>query len=148
MKILLSDEKDLDITGYNKCLESRLLDAIATDNADEAAKVFHIMLCDAGMTGNPSPDLKELYVDDVGKANVKKTGQGTMFLDATGKPKTEHLEEHDFALGLLDDVKKYVGYGEWDNPNNLIKNDEFFLSSMYNKYGHDAVEKAIDYVEA
>lgn len=139
MKLELSDDVSIDLTGYNKQLESRLIEALQADRADEAAKVFHIMLCDSGMSGNPKPDLKQLFVDEAA---------GVKFLDANGKPKGQEVLEHDFPLGLIDDVHKYLGLGKWDDANNLCKNDEFFLSTMHMRYGYEAVEDAIDYVEA
>ncbi|MGI5023848.1 hypothetical protein [Halobacteriovorax sp. GFR8] len=105
------------------------------------------MLCDSGMTGHPKPNLHEFYVDEVEYEANKKTPHGAVFLDATGKPKQKHKQEFDFQLGLIEDVKKYLGLGEWDTENNLVKGCEFFLSTMYTKYGHDATEDAIDYVE-
>lgn len=147
MKLALGADTELEITGYNKCLDDTLIAAMANDNADEAAKVFHLMLCGAGMTGNPKPNLQELYVDEVEQAAVAKNPNASLFLDANGKPKAAYVQEYDFPLGLLDDVKKYLGLGDWDTPNNLVKSDEFFLSSLYNKYGHDMTESAIDYLE-
>lgn len=141
MKILLCDDASMEIEGYNKVLEDRLIEAIANDRADEAAKIFHIMLCDSGMGGDPHPDLQEYFVNELVAATKPP------FLNAAGKPKQETCQ-HDFQMGLLEDVAKYLGCGKWDDPNNLTKNDEFYLSTLYTRYGHDNVEEAIDYVEA
>lgn len=140
MKILLCDDASLEIDGYNKVLEDRLIEAISNDRADEAAKIFHIMLCDSGMGGDPHPDLQEYFVNEL----VSKSKP--VFLDATGKPKQDTCE-NEFQIGILEDVSKYLGLGTWDDPNNLVKSDEFYLSTLYTRYGHDNVEDAIDYLE-
>lgn len=146
MKLILGDNTELDISGYNECLEESLIQAFKNDNADAAAKVIHLMLCDAGMTGNPKPDLLEHYVDEVEQEANKKNPQGAVFLDATGKPKSKHKQDFDYPLGLLDEVRKYLGLGDWNDPNNLVKHDEFFLSTLYTKFGYDITEEAIDYL--
>lgn len=146
MKLELPNDVSIEITGYNKHLAKSLVDALEADNADQASKIFHIMLCDSGMTGNPKPDIKQLYVDEKSKEEAAKAA--VVFYDANGKPKKQEVLEHDFPIGLLDDVYKYLGLGKWDDENNLCKNDEFFLSTMHMRYGYDTVEEAIDYVEA
>lgn len=45
---------------------------------------------------------------------------------------------------LVDNVKAYLGLPPHDKSTNFVKEDWYFLDSLYKKYGTEAVQKAFE----
>ena len=48
------------------------------------------------------------------------------------------------TMNLMDDVKKYLGISPYDTFTNIVAHDSFFFKSIVDKYGKDAVIRAIE----
>ena len=50
------------------------------------------------------------------------------------------------TMNIIDDVKKYLGISPYDTFTNIVAHDSFFFMSIIDKYGKEAVIRAIEKV--